>query len=198
MNKDACKDALRLVRDSLIDRNWHAYVRGFIEKIDPCRSMVNLFIGPSPRVRFINSERSHRNCLGNRYYDSSLPGVKPWIYFTVTNHSRREYFCLRIPILTLIARVSILNRIFLPFLFAVVLDRRNFRLERRFVPFRWKRSWRFSKIIQKFIGWIEQVKRKFLRFRNVQWTNLNRLIYFSTRKLWSLFHLDFLNQRRKG
>lgn len=160
--------------------------------------MVNLFIGPSPRVRFINSERSHRNCLGNRYYDSSLPGVKPWIYFTVTNHSRREYFCLRIPILTLIARVSILNRIFLPFLFAVVLDRRNFRLERRFVPFRWKRSWRFSEIIQKFIGWIEQVKRKFLRFRNVQWTNLNRLIYFSTRKLWSLFHLDFLNQRRKG
>lgn len=134
MNKDACKDALRLVRDSLIDRNWHAYVRGFIEKIDPCRSMVNLFIGPSPRVRFINSERWHRNCLGNRYYDSSLPGVKPWIYFTVTNHSRREYFCLRIPILTLIARVSILNRIFLPFLFAVVLDRGNFRLEGLF-PF---------------------------------------------------------------
>lgn len=158
--------------------------------------MVNLFIGPSPRVRFINSERSHRNCLGNRYYDSSLPGVKPWIYFTVTNHSRREYFCLRIPILTLIARVSILNRIFLPFLFAVVLDRRNFRLERRFVPFRWKRSWRLSKNLSVELN---KWRGNSCVFETLhQWTNLNRLIYFSTRKLWSLFHLDFLNQRRKG
>lgn len=198
MNKDACKDALRLVRDSLIDRNWHAYVRGFIEKIDPCRSMVNLFIGPSPRVRFINSERSHRNCLGNRYYDSSLPGVKPWIYFTVTNHSRREYFCLRIPILTLIARVSILNRIFLPFLFAVVLDRGNFRLEGLF-PFVGSEVDDFPRLSKNLSVELNKWRGNSCVFETLhQWTNLNRLIYFSTRKLWSLFHLDFLNQRRKG
>lgn len=146
MNKDACKDA-GLVRDSLIDRNWHAYVRDFIEKIDPCRSMVNLFIGPTPRVRFINSERSHRNCLGNRYYDSSLPGVKPWIYFTVTNHSRSVFLLADTPSdCTLIMRFSILNGIFLAFLSSCWIE---------ILDWTWKQgsqSWQFSQIIEKFIA----------------------------------------------
>lgn len=99
VNKDVCIRLRKYVIHWQNDRDWHAYVRGFIEKIDPCRSMVNLFIGEPTGVRSASAfhyERSHRNRLGNRCCNSSLPDTSRVIRnYSPTSHTHTHTYIVR-------------------------------------------------------------------------------------------------------